>query len=335
MPERRKQENRTAREPGGSFGFPTKNTGRQTLSAAEERKLRNLARQKEKQRGLYRRAGIVLFTACLLAGLILLAYEAVREHRLGLADRRLGELLFGTENTQTEPEPERLTEDAKLSVEFVGSDNTDRFGRIQTIREMNPDFVGWIRVHCLYRIDLPVFQRDNAFYLNHDAAGEKSEDGSVFLDENSVLHPRDANIIVYAHNCASGERFGTLYQLSNPEYLSKDPLVTFGIVDERGEYKEEEYVPFAALRTTVGYRKKEFDFLVRSFADDASFRVFYQEAVGRSLIKDAVGCAFRDPLLTLVTCSDRAGESRFIVLLRKVREEEDPEELKRRFQSAE
>ena len=331
MPERRKEETRTARESGGSFGFPAKQTGPQMLSAAEGRKFRNLAREKEKRRGFYRRVGIVLFAACFLTGIILLVFESVRDHRSGMADRRLGELLFGTENGQTEPEPEGAAGNAEPLAEFEGTGNAERFGRIQAIRQMNPDFVGWIRVHCLYRIDLPVLQRDNAFYLNHDAAGQKNEEGSVFLDESSTLHPRDANIIVYAHNCASGERFGTLHQMANPEYLSKDPLVTFGFVDDRGEYQEEEYIPFAALRTTVGYRENEFDFLVRNFADEAAFRAFYQEAVGRSLIEDTVGCIPLDSLLTLVTCSDRAGESRFVVLLRKVREGEDPEELKRRF----
>ena len=333
MSESKRNKSGAAWNLGDSFGIPSQQSGQMGKTFSEIRKQRNLKREEEKRNQIRRRIAIVLFSVCFLIGAFFLTWEYLKERRTQSANLTLMALL-------NEPELAEVEVKAPLSgnvEETVKAENAGymeeklKTNNIQAILQMNPDFVGWIRVHCLYRIDNPVFQRDNVYYLSHDAVGEKDKEGSVFVDENSLLNPRDGNVILYAHNCASGAKFGTLYQMANLEYLSRDPFVTLGVITQENEYREDLYVPFAALRTTVGYREEEFDFLVRNFKDEASFQYYYGKAVEKSLIPDAVGCTFQDSLLTLVTCSDRAGESRFVVLLRRVREEEDPEQLKQRF----
>ena len=190
--------------------------------------------------------------------------------------------------------------------------------KYRTLHEESPDFAGWIRVHCLYQIDFPVFLRDNSFYLTHDAQGETNEKGAAFLDEESTLVPRDDNLIVYAHNLASGEMFGSLFRMGDRKYLDRDPFVTFSTL-----YEEDEYVPVAVLVTTVGQGAKDFHFMVNSFATEESFQTFVAEARERSRVQLNVDCRWGDKLLTLVTCNDEARTERLIVLLRRLREGED------------
>ncbi len=321
---------KTARKTGGSFDLSKPDSS--LVPAADARRLRNLSREQEKKRNRKRRIVTVVFLVCLATGVIILTGDYMRRQRSGFVSRSLARLLNGMDNApEEETDPagnvyEPMQDSDKKNASSVGLG-----GGIEAIRQINPDFVGWLRVHCLYRIDLPVFQRDNEYYLTHDTAGAVSEEGSAFVDADCILNPRDDNVIVYAHNCASGEMFGTLYQMANPEYLSQDPFVTFGVLDENGEYSENEYVPFAVLRTTVGYQEDEFDFLVRSFPDEESFRFFCDSAERRSLIRDVVGCDRNDRFLTLVTCSDRTRESRLVVLLRRIRNDEDASQLKERF----
>ena len=323
-----------AQPPGGSPGAPRRDLGREDLTAADERRIRNLAREREKRRARGRKIRVGIFLLCLFAGLGLwVSDQAVRQNARAANQSLRAFLGPGGGAPGAEAPPEGAGEAEAAERRDAASPAAAGAG-LAAIRQDNSDLVGWIRVHCLYRIDLPVFKRDNEYYLNHDASGGRNEEGSVFVDEGSTLSPRDMNCIVYAHNCASGEMFGTLYQMANPVYLSQDPLVTFGLLDANGVYAEEEYVPFAVLRTTVGYREDEFDFLVRNFDDEEGFRFFYERAAARSLIPDRVGCERGDTLLTLVTCSDRAGESRLVVLLRRLRQGEDAAQMKQRFSQA-
>ena len=153
----------------------------------------------------------------------------------------------------------------------------------------------------------------------HGAQGKKHTGRKdTLLDEESTLVPRDDNLIVYAHNLASGEMFGSLFRMGDRKYLDRDPFVTFSTL-----YEEDEYVPVAVLVTTVGQGSKDFHFMVKSFASEESFQTFVAAARERSKIQLNVDCRWGDKLLTLVTCNDEARTERLIVLLRRRREGED------------
>ena len=188
------------------------------------------------------------------------------------------------------------------------------------------DVVGHLRAEALYQIDFPVMQRDNRFYLDHDARGEPNAHGAAFLDEENVLDPRDDNLIVYAHNLSSGQMFGSLFRLGEPEGLARSPFVYFATAQG-----SRTYVPVAMIRTSVG-GEDDFDFMRTRFAQAADKQAFLDEALRRSSLPMAAPCSAEDDLLTLATCSGREGKARLVLLLRALRQEENEAQMRALFQ---
>lgn len=78
------------------------------------------------------------------------------------------------------------------------------------LQEANPDAAAWLTVPGT-AIDFPIVQgEDNAYYLNHDLAGERSKLGVPFLDVRCRRDFTDFNSIVYGHHISGGRMFSDL-----------------------------------------------------------------------------------------------------------------------------
>jgi len=103
---------------------------------------------------------------------------------------------------------------------------------METLLEINPDFIGWIRIPGI--IDYPVVQgRDNNRYLNTTFQGNRNSSGAIFLDyrNNSAFY--DQVSIIYGHNMRDGSMFKPLHQLRNQEFLSEHEYITMVTADWR------------------------------------------------------------------------------------------------------
>jgi len=182
----------------------------------------------------------------------------------------------------------------------------------------NGDLVGWLVAGRT--INQPVFQLDNQYYMTHDAWGNKSADGAVFLDEHNQLWPRDVNLIVYGHNMKSDAMFGTLDNYRTLGYLKDHPVITFQTVYDETPVS---YVPFAVfdasmLPGSAGYVK------IRriGFGSAEENAAYLEELKSASLFDIPVDVQAGDQLLTLVTCSYSHEDGRFVIVARRVREGE-------------
>lgn len=192
--------------------------------------------------------------------------------------------------------------------------------------QKNNDLIGWLNVNCLYRINFAVVQGKNNFYMNHDFNKQENANGSAFLDETCKIWPRDDNLIIYAHNMKSGEMFGELNQLQNAGKINQNPFVTFDTLYEQGTY-----VPLAVFVCSVVQADDYFQFYVRNFKSEAAFDQYINRARELSRVALKTDAAYGDELLTLVTCYDQANRQRFVVLLRKLRDNETPETVQIAF----
>ena len=189
--------------------------------------------------------------------------------------------------------------------------------------EANPDVIGWLTAG--EEIDLPVVQRDNEFYLSHNFFGEPDNNGTVFLNEMNVFYPRDSILLLHGHNMRSGRMFGTLTKYKDADYAHAHPLVTFRtIYDERTQY----YVPVAGfeasmLRDGQGF----FDVVPMNFETEEAFQDYLDRALRRSAWPVPVDVAPTDELLMLLTCTYHHLDGRFVLLCRKLREGETPEDM--------
>ena len=162
--------------------------------------------------------------------------------------------------------------------------------------------------------------------MNHDFNKQENANGSAFLDETCKIWPRDDNLIIYAHNMKSGEMFGELNQLQNAGKINQNPFVTFDTLYEQGTY-----VPLAVFVCSVVQADDYFQFYVRNFKSEAAFDQYINRARELSRVALKTDAAYGDELLTLVTCYDQANRQRFVVLLRKLRDNETPETVQIAF----
>lgn len=188
--------------------------------------------------------------------------------------------------------------------------------------EENNDLVGWLNIERLYRVDFAVVQRDQSYYLRRDFYGRSNMNGTAFLDMTCDVWPRSDNLVIYAHNMKSGEMFGGLHRLLEEPYYREAPLTTFNTIYERAAY-----VPVAALMCSIRQGENHFNFCVPDFAGEEAFNRYIARARELSAIDPPYDAVWGDQLLTLVTCYDGDDDTRVVVILRRIRPDEDPEAL--------
>ena len=188
--------------------------------------------------------------------------------------------------------------------------------RFDAVRQENPDIVGWLSAGGLLRE--PVVQRDNEFYVTHDARGRRNENGAIFLDVNADLSTLPYTLILYGHNMKSGAMFGCLRNYEYAEFCEKHPILTFDTLYEEGRYVifaagkvsdrviDENYVDLFKLSTSMKMEER------RDAIDSLK---------AGSILQFQVDVRPDDQLLLLVTCTDEAGERR-VVAARRLREGE-------------
>jgi len=197
--------------------------------------------------------------------------------------------------------------------------------RFSALRKENPDIVGWLTIGSM--IDTPVVQRDNVFYMDHDAKQNENVNGAVFLDEfvSMKSRTRPAGLILYGHNMRTGAMFGSLRNYDSLSFYHNYPFLSFDTVHEDGRY-----VIFAVGTVNVGRSTAEnyldfFSLTGRSVQErERAIEVLRAVSV-RSCMVDVRP---DDQLLLLVTCVSNDDERR-VVAARRIREGETEAELKR------
>ena len=131
------------------------------------------------------------------------------------------------------------------------------------MREINPDYLCWIKIDDT-EIDYPVVRGlDNEKYLDTSFYGEKNGLGTLFMDYrcvgDSVPH-----IIIFGHNSRHGDMFGSLRNFLDERYLAEHPVITLKANDRITEYEI-----FSARRTNVNDPAYFID-----FSEPGAFRVF-------------------------------------------------------------
>ena len=192
--------------------------------------------------------------------------------------------------------------------------------------ESGPEVVGILEAGKDIGVYVPQ-GTDNEFYLNHDITGRSSKAGAAFLDYRCQLFPRSAHLMIHGHNMRSGAIFGNLDRFSDPNYLRENPVFYWTTLSGR-----ETYVPYAISEISVSKKDAHYYKMTRfDFETDEDFKAFTGGLQERSLVELPIDVEPGDPLLSLVTCNYEYDNGRLIIALRKVRDDEDIEELVKRI----
>jgi len=193
---------------------------------------------------------------------------------------------------------------------------SDRFAQL---RKKGKYIVGWISFDL---VDEAVVQKDNTYFLTHDATGNDNNNGAIFLDADISLLTRPYTIILYGHNMKSGNMFGRLKKYKESSFFRKHQIITFDTMYENGQY-----AVFAVMEmsTTPGvamwYNLWSLATDIRADREDA-----IREIEKRSAVSSVLDVQADDQILLLVTCLDGDTE-RLVVAARRLRENESPENL--------
>ncbi|MCD8021624.1 MAG: class B sortase, partial [Lachnospiraceae bacterium] len=87
----------------------------------------------------------------------------------------------------------------------------------ESLKEVNSDIVGWLKIRAL-DLSYPVVQgEDNDYYLHRSFEQEDLFAGCLFVNFEYESDFTDQNTIIYGHNMKNGSMFGTLKNLRDEE----------------------------------------------------------------------------------------------------------------------
>lgn len=189
---------------------------------------------------------------------------------------------------------------------------------------VNRHAIGWLTAG--ERIDGPVVQYNNKFYLTHNLYGEEDSNGTIFMNEANTLYLRDQVWLLHAHFMKNKGMFGTLTDFIEWSYIQKYPIVTFRTIYDEADVQ---YVPIAAFHASMDQDKGTdyFDLMRINFENEEEFSAYLRSITRRSEWSTPVETTPEDQLLELVTCSYTLGDGRFILVCRQLRADETVEDI--------
>ena len=191
--------------------------------------------------------------------------------------------------------------------------------RFRKLRKKNPYIVGWLSVD---QVEEAVAQKDNRFFLKHDAAGRKNSNGAIFLDENISLQTRPYTLILYGHNMKSGNMFGRLKKYQDHTYCNNHRIISFNSMYEEGQYAVFAVAQISTVPGTASY----YDL----FSLNTDCREDREKAISalekRSVYNSVLDVRPEEQILLLVTCTSEDTD-RLVVAARRLRDGEKEHSL--------
>ena len=201
-------------------------------------------------------------------------------------------------------------------------EGTEISNRFKKLRKKSKYIVGWITMNNL---DEPVVQKNNTYFLNHDAMGGRNGNGAIFLDGNiSLKTSRPYTLLVYGHNMKSGAMFGDLRKYRDYAYAARHRVFSFDTMYEDGKY-----AVFSVAVIHVEPGRSRYVDLNCLMSPDRDIRKAELEKLERL---DEGGATVldvneEDQLLLLITCTGDDSE-RLVVSARRLRDGETEDSLR-------
>ena len=198
--------------------------------------------------------------------------------------------------------------------------------RFRKLRKKGSYIIGWLSFD---EVDEAVCQKDNTYFLNHDATGKRNGNGAIFLDSGVSLMTRPYTLFLYGHNMKNGNMFGRLKKYKETAYFYKHRIISFDSLYEDGQY-----AVFAVMEmdtapgTSRWYNLWSLDTPIVAEREEA-IRTLQK----RSLVRSVLDVKPDDQLLLLITCVGD-DEERLVVAARRLRDGEQADQLQMSPESA-
>lgn len=154
-------------------------------------------------------------------------------------------------------------------------------------------------------LEYPVMQNKDEpnFYLNRDFYKRYSAYGTPYMDARCDMD--SDNIIIYGHNIVGGRVFGVLLQYGNYDFYEAHRTLYLDTSNEKREYKIIAVIKDTDISSCYTFinaaDKKEYD----------NYIAYVKE---HSVYECKITSEYGTQLITLSTCDNAGGNSRFIVV---------------------
>lgn len=173
----------------------------------------------------------------------------------------------------------------------------------ESLRAINPDIVGWVRVGGT-DISYPIVHgTDNDYWLHHSFDGAAISSGSIFLDCECAPDFSSMNNIIYGHNMLNGSMFAQILGFKDQAFLDEGHKVL--VITPTHAY---------ILAPAFTYICGEANELRQiDFASQADFQAYIEQLMQQSVTSESVDLDKVDKLFSLVTCSYEANDVRTVL----------------------
>ena len=231
----------------------------------------------------------------------------------------------------------------------VTSDNAAPEKQIRVIQDWgkkliekckNDDVVGWIKIPGFLNsngkeyINFPVVQGDdNDYYLHHNLDKEVYESGSILVDYDVKIdeNGQPDDIIIYGHHMRKlGTSFTHLAEYKGGvDLLKKCPIVEFNTIYDEAP---QEYIIIGCFIGAINTEQDNgqvFDYWrYRNFdSGKYQFNTWINKVKQSSWYSCDVKCDQNDGYITLSTCSNEVSSTRWVIVAKKLDEEDDKEAI--------
>ena len=175
-----------------------------------------------------------------------------------------------------------------------------------SLREINPNIVGWIILEGT-QINYPVVHGDTNYqYLHHLFDGTFNPSGSIFVDAYNAPGFREPNTIIYGHHMNDGQMFAALEFYRSQQFFDENPYV-FLLTPER-DYVIKVFSGFVAdpNQSTVSWRYR--------FRDEDDVAEWLDYTRGRSEVVSNLEVLPSHRFVTLSTCNFDFWDARYVVV---------------------
>lgn len=232
---------------------------------------------------------IILIALALLVGV---SFSALQRNQAQIAYNTLAK----QRAAQEMEEAKRSMTDAARHYQYVENKNKEWL-------DINPDYVGWIRLSGT-RIDYPAVRgNDNQEYLDKDFNGRASVGGSIFMDYRNLGNFNDTHTIFYGHTMKNKTMFHDLVYFHDLNFFKENSLVEFA-----GLYDTKKYQIFSVYEISAD------DYAFRlEFENTNDYASYLDQLAALSMHSSDIIMDAGFSLLTLVTCSYGVNNGRTVV----------------------
>ena len=212
---------------------------------------------------------------------------------------------YNNANTYYEEKQEQYTEIVSLpeQTKEIEKEKLPITVNFEGLLKENKDIIGWLYLPDS-PINYPVVQAsNNSEYLYKGINGQYLISGTIFADFRNREIGVDENFIMYGHNMKNQTMFGVIDNYSSQSFYEKNPIIYY--LTPNKNYKIQilagKIVPFNDEIYTTSPKTDAFGKHIKSIVDSCDLKTEVKYDIG-------------DKIITLSTCTDNSGKTRYILI---------------------